>query len=60
LIKSNAGKINKVKQNNNKVKDVCAKNSPRRSLLYCSPATAPEKKLLLADGARKEAAGVEQ
>jgi hypothetical protein len=25
LIKSNAGKINKVKQNNNKVKNVCAK-----------------------------------
>jgi hypothetical protein len=36
LIKSNAGKINKVKQNNNKVKDVCAKNSPRRSLLFLS------------------------
>jgi hypothetical protein len=26
-------KINKVNQNNNKVKDVCAKNSPRRSVL---------------------------
>jgi hypothetical protein len=53
LIKSNAGKINKVKQNNNKVKYVCAKNSPRRSLLS-SPATAPEKVLLLGDGARKD------
>jgi hypothetical protein len=37
---------------------VC-ENSPRRSLLS-SPATAPENKLLLGDGARKEAAGVEQ
>jgi hypothetical protein len=57
LIKSNAGKINKVKQNNNKVKNVCAK-TPLTEVFSSSPATAPEKKLLLSDGARKEAAGV--
>jgi hypothetical protein len=41
LIKSNAGKINKVKQNNNKVKDVRAK-TPLAEVFHSSPATAPE------------------
>jgi hypothetical protein len=54
LIKSNAGKINKVKQNNNKVTNVCAK-TPLAEVFSSSLATAPEKKLLLGDGARKRA-----
>jgi hypothetical protein len=43
LIKNDVGKINKVKQNNNKAKDVRAKNSPCRSL-----------SLFPGNGARKE------
>jgi hypothetical protein len=59
LIKNDAGKINKVKQNNNKVKNVCAK-TPLVEVFSSSPTTAPEKKLLLSDGARKEVASVGQ
>jgi hypothetical protein len=43
LIKNDESKINKVKQNNNKVKDVRAKNSPCRGL-----------PLFPGNGARKE------
>jgi hypothetical protein len=46
LIKSNAGKINKVKQNYNKVKDVRAKN-PLAEVFYFLPG----------NGARKRAGG---
>jgi hypothetical protein len=44
LIKSNAGKINKVKQNNNKVKNVCAK-TPLAEVFHSSPAMVPKKEL---------------
>jgi hypothetical protein len=46
LIKNNAGKINKVKQSNNRVKDVRAK-TPLVEVFHSSPATAPEKRLIL-------------
>jgi hypothetical protein len=39
-------KINKVKQNNNKVKDVHAK-TPLAEVFHSFPATAPEKSLML-------------
>jgi hypothetical protein len=46
LIKNDADKINKVKQNNNKVKDVRAKKLPSQQSSTSSPATALEKLLL--------------
>jgi hypothetical protein len=42
LIENDAGKINKVKQNNNKVKNVCMK-TPLAEVFSSFPATAPEK-----------------
>jgi hypothetical protein len=42
LIKSNAGKINKVKQNNNKVKDVRAK-TPLAEVFYFLPGNGARK-----------------
>jgi hypothetical protein len=41
LIKNDAGKINKVKQNNNKVKDVRAK-TPLAEVFHSSPAMTLE------------------
>jgi hypothetical protein len=46
LIKNDAGKINKVKQSNNKVKNVCAK-TPLAEVFYFLPG----------NGARKRAYG---
>jgi hypothetical protein len=45
LIKNNAGKINKVKPNYNKVKDVCAK-TPLAEVFYFLPGNGARKELV--------------